>query len=93
MYSDEILRGCSRKHFQFSVFHGIIALRDHEDLCMDDLPSQEFAIFGRTILEDVSKTSLPCILYLFHYIRWVLKRITPVFDEIELYDREMLRPP
>ena len=62
-------------------------------MCVNDPLSQEFAVFGRTILEDVGKTSLPHIHYLLHYIRWVYEQITPVFDEIELYDREMFRLP
>lgn len=83
--SDEVLQGCSRKYFQFSVFHNITDINDP--------PSKEFAVFGRSILENVSKTSLPHIHFLLQYILWVIGSFFPAFDEIELYDKEMLRSP
>jgi len=57
------LQGCFRKHLQLSLLQNDLSAPGDTigvPLVFIDLPSQELAFFGRTILEDFNHMSLPC---------------------------------
>jgi len=60
-YSTEFLRGWFSQHLQHLGFHGLANITIVTKCLADlrDIPSQELAVFGWAILEDIDDTCLP----------------------------------
>ena len=83
----EFLQGRFRQHFQYFGFYDLVdeTIVSESPVDLNEVPSQELAVFGRAVLKHVDETRLP------HFPLLQKTRVFPVPCETNLHNGEISR--